>query len=38
MIQRENRYWVQFTAMERALQQLYAQSDWLYQQMSMWSK
>lgn len=38
MIQLENRYWVQFTAMERALQQLYAQSDWLYQQMSMWSK
>jgi len=29
----ENRYWNQFTAMERALSELYAQSDWLYQQL-----
>ena len=29
----EERYWRQFSAMERALQELYAQSDWLYQQL-----
>lgn len=31
----ENRYWAQFTAMERALSEMYAQSDWLYQQFMM---
>jgi flagellar hook-associated protein 2 len=30
----ENRYWNQFIAMERALSELYAQSDWLYQQLA----
>lgn len=30
----ENRYWAQFTAMEKALQQMYSQSDWLYQQLA----
>jgi len=30
----ENRYWNQFIAMERALSDLYAQSDWLYQQLT----
>ena len=35
LIRIENRYWAQFTAMERALSEMYAQSDWLYQQMMM---
>lgn len=30
----ENRYWDQFTAMERALAQMNAQADWLYQQLA----
>lgn len=30
----EERYWNQFIAMEKALQQMYAQSDWLYQQLA----
>ena len=34
MIQLEARYWKKFVAMERALQQMYAQSDWLYQQLA----
>lgn len=38
MIELENRYWLQFVAMERALQQLYAQSDWLYQQLSVMNR
>lgn len=31
----ENRYWSQFSAMETALSNMNAQSDWLYQQMGM---
>ena len=34
LTQLENRYWMQFVAMERALQQMYAQSDWLHQQLA----
>lgn len=33
LVKVENRYWNQFIAMERALSELYAQSDWLYQQL-----
>ncbi len=36
LVQKEERYWRQFTAMERAMQQMYAQSDWLYYQFNMW--
>ncbi len=31
----ESRYWMQFSSMERLLQEMYAQSDWLYQQLAM---
>ncbi len=34
MYRAENRYWAQFTALERALQQMNAQSAWLFQQLS----
>lgn len=34
LIRIENRYWAQFTAMERAMSQMNAQADWLYQQLS----
>lgn len=34
LIQVENRYWRQFTAMERALHEMNSQSDWLYQQLA----
>mgnify|MGYP001062210565 FL=1 len=30
----EQRYWNQFIAMEKALSELYAQSDWMYQQLT----
>ena len=32
LISVENRYWKQFTAMEKAIQQMNAQSAWLAQQ------
>ncbi len=35
IVQKEERYWRQFTALERAMQQMYAQSDWLYQQLNL---
>ncbi|MGI6113391.1 MAG: flagellar filament capping protein FliD, partial [Mahellales bacterium] len=35
LAKREERYWRQFTALERAMQQMYAQSDWLYQQLNL---
>ncbi len=35
LVKREERFWNQFIAMETALQQMYAQSDWLYQQLGM---
>ena len=35
LIRIENRWLAQFTAMERALSEMYTQSDWLYQQMMM---
>jgi len=34
LLRREERYYRQFTAMERALQQLYAQGDWLTMQLN----
>lgn len=34
LVKTENRYWSQFTAMEKALAQMNSQSDWLYQQFS----
>lgn len=33
LLRYEERQWAKFTAMEQALSQLYAQSDWLYQQL-----
>jgi flagellar hook-associated protein 2 len=33
LIKIEERYWQQFTAMEKALSEMYAQSDWLYMQL-----
>ncbi len=33
LIRVENRYWAQFSMMERLLQEMYSQSDWLYQQL-----
>ena len=33
LIKIEERYWKQFTAMETALSEMYAQSDWLYMQL-----
>jgi len=38
LIRIENRYWAQFTAMEKALSAMYSQSDWLYQQLSVLGK
>lgn len=34
LIRVEQRYWNQFIAMEKALSELYAQSDWMYQQLT----
>jgi len=36
LIRQENRYWAQFTALERAIQQMNAQSMWLMQQMGLY--
>ena len=36
MIRQENRYWAQFTALERAIQQMNAQSMWLMQQLGLY--
>jgi len=30
----EDRYWKQFTAMEKSLSEMYSQADWLYQQLA----
>ncbi|MDN5276742.1 MAG: flagellar hook-associated protein 2 [Clostridiales bacterium] len=35
MIRQENKYWAQFTALEKAIQKMNAQSMWLMQQMGM---
>lgn len=35
LAKREENYWRQFTAMERALNEMYAQSQWLYSQLGM---
>ncbi len=34
LVRTEERYWNQFIAMERALEQMYSQSDWLTQQLA----
>ncbi|HZK34807.1 MAG TPA: flagellar filament capping protein FliD [Bacillota bacterium] len=35
LARKEEAYWRQFTAMEQALNQMYSQSEWLYQQLGM---
>lgn len=35
LIKVENRYWAQFSMMEKLLQEMYSQSDWLYQQLGL---
>jgi len=36
LVRQENRYWAQFTALERAIQQMNAQSMWLMQQLGIY--